>query len=87
MTRATGLHRLKDHLKSSLLWLGLAAVLELAWVFAERGPAHLLGLPAHLTLVLLAAAAPALARHRYLAWVAALMPLWILAAVVLGARQ
>jgi hypothetical protein len=46
-----------------------------------------LALPYHLALLLLAFTAPALAKRRYLVWVAALMPLWILIIVAVGARH
>ncbi len=82
---------LSEYLWSGLLWLLLAAIVELAWVFAQpatdakRG--HLLAPPYNLVLVLLAGIAPAFAKHRYLVWFAAAMPLWILIVVVIGARH
>ena len=46
-----------------------------------------LALPYNLALLLLAFAAPALAKHRWLVWVAVFMPLWILIIVALGTLQ
>jgi hypothetical protein len=79
-----------EYLRSALLWLLLASILEAAWVFADRAGdpryGRPLALPYNLALVLLAGLAPALARHRYLVWFAAGMPLWILLVVLIGAR-
>jgi hypothetical protein len=74
-----------------LSWLLFAWVVEAAWVFARPSPAaeysRPLSLPYNLALLLLAFTAPALAKHRYLMWVAAFVPLWILIIVAFGARH
>jgi hypothetical protein len=76
-----------EYVRSALLWLLLAATVEIAWVFAELDANNhrLLPLPYNLALLLLAGVAPALAKHRYFVWFAAAMPLWILLLVVIGA--
>jgi hypothetical protein len=77
------------YLRSAVLWLLLAGVVEAGWVFADpTGDPRYgrpLALPYNVALVLLAGVAPALAKHRYLVWLAAAMPLWILIVVVIGA--
>jgi len=69
----------------------VAFVVEAAWVFApvsaDAAYGRPLALPYNLALLVLALAAPALVKHRWLVWVAAFMPLWILVIVALGARQ
>ena len=80
-----------EYLRSAFLWLLLASIVEAAWVFADRSGdpryGRPLALPYNLALLLLAGLAPALARHRYLVWFAAGMPLWILLVVLIGARH
>jgi hypothetical protein len=81
----------REYIRSALLWLLLASVVEAAWVFARLSTdvdyGRPLALPYNLALLLLAFTAPTLAKHRYLVWVAAFMPLWILIIVALGARH
>ena len=78
-----------EYLRAALPWLLFAATLEMAWVFAQMSASHrrLMPLPYNLALLVLAGIAPALAKHRYLVWFVAAMPLWILLLVVIGARH